>query len=109
MTGYIHQREDLKWIHDEIVSWAEFSFVIGGIAWHKQQDLENRIAKLIDPILQEKESSRKKDKDLIQILVNALGTCREARRHYIEQYFDGEIVEDALKKAKIAGYIPSEQ
>lgn len=51
MNGYIHNREELKPIHDEVASWAERSFVIGGIAHHKQQDLEQRIAKHVDPML----------------------------------------------------------
>ena len=52
MNGYIHKREDLKHIHEEIASWAELSFVIGGIAWHKQEDLEQRLAKQVGPLLE---------------------------------------------------------
>jgi len=41
----------LKTLHDSITGWAEFSFVIGGIAWHKQEDLENRLSKHVMPMV----------------------------------------------------------
>ena len=79
MNGYIHNREELKPIHDEVASWAERSFVIGGIAHHKQQDLEQRIAKHVDPMLAR-----------IKELEEALASCEYAMTRNKPQSKTGE-------------------
>jgi hypothetical protein len=54
--SYAEKRKDLRpWI-DMICGWAEFSFVIGGIAFHKVRDLEERLSKMMpepSPVRQE--------------------------------------------------------
>lgn len=49
MYNYTTGRKDLQDLFDEMCSWAEASWGIGGIAHHKKQDLERRIKKHIDP------------------------------------------------------------
>jgi hypothetical protein len=44
---YIEKRQDLRPYLDAVCGWAEWSFCVGGIAWHKVEELERRLDKLI--------------------------------------------------------------
>ena len=45
MHCYTTDSNDMQDIFDEMLSWAEASWEIGGIAFHKKQDLEQRLKK----------------------------------------------------------------
>ena len=45
MYCYTTDSNDMQDIFDEMLSWAEASWEIGGIAFHKKQDLEQRLKK----------------------------------------------------------------
>lgn len=66
--SYAEKRKDLRpWI-DMICDWAEFSFVIGGIAFHKVDDLETRLAKMIPEPSQAKKDALRNLHDAWRLL-----------------------------------------
>lgn len=54
---YIEKRKHLRPMINLVCGWAEFSFCIGGIAWHKVEDLEQRLNKMFpEPLPHTKEA-----------------------------------------------------
>lgn len=45
--SYIEKRKDLRPFLDAICGWVELNWQIGGIAWYKVEDLEDRLNKLV--------------------------------------------------------------
>ena len=45
--SYIERRKDLRPFIDAICGWVELNWGIGGIAFHKVQDLEERISVIV--------------------------------------------------------------
>lgn len=45
--SYTEERKDLRPLIDSICGWVELNWQIGGIAFHKVRDLEERLSKLI--------------------------------------------------------------
>lgn len=45
--GYVEKRKDLAPLIESICGWAERNWCVGGIAWHKVEDLEKRLCKAI--------------------------------------------------------------
>lgn len=77
----------IKPIHNEITSWAERHFVIGGIAWHKQEDLEQRLEKHIGPLLE-----RVKELEVFAARAHGLiKQCRSEASDIREQLGEDEI------------------
>lgn len=87
MYCYTTDRKDMQAIFDEMLSWAEASWMIGGIAYHKKQDLERRLKKHLDPkMLREDE------------LQTAVRMCQEALQQLADEGHWSPSISSALDK-----------